>query len=77
MSFAPNQLLKQGAKLVTCAADVVEELPTPIRAALTEAEAPEAEQRNLLAAPNSSEKIYERLSEDPPARIDDFVERCA
>jgi predicted Rossmann fold nucleotide-binding protein DprA/Smf involved in DNA uptake len=50
VSFAPNQLLKRGAKLVTCAADVVEELPTPIRAVLSEAEAPEAEQRNLLAA---------------------------
>ena len=50
MSFAPNQPIKQGVKLVTCAADVVEELPTPIRAALTQAEAPEAEQRNLLAA---------------------------
>lgn len=29
MSFAPNQLFKQGAKLVTDAEDVIEELPTP------------------------------------------------
>jgi DNA processing protein len=78
VSFAPNQLIKQGAKLVTCAADVVEELPTPIRAALTQAEAPEAEQRNLLAAAslNSSEKkLYDLLSEDQPVHIDDIVER--
>jgi predicted Rossmann fold nucleotide-binding protein DprA/Smf involved in DNA uptake len=34
VSFAPNQLIKQGAKLVTCAEDVIEELPTPVRAAL-------------------------------------------
>lgn len=33
VSFAPNQLIKQGAKLVTNAEDVIEELPTPIRAA--------------------------------------------
>src|SRR5229473_3604979 len=50
VSFAPNQLIKQGAKLVTGAEDVIEELPTPIRAALVQAEQPESEQRNLLAA---------------------------
>jgi len=43
VSFAPNQLIKQGAKLVTCADDVIEELPTPVRAALAQAEKPEAE----------------------------------
>src|SRR3979490_2558168 len=50
VSFAPNQLIKQGAKLITNGADVIEELPTPVRAALVQAEQPEAEQRNLLAA---------------------------
>jgi DNA processing protein len=29
VSFAPNQLIKQGAKLATCAEDVIEELPRP------------------------------------------------
>jgi predicted Rossmann fold nucleotide-binding protein DprA/Smf involved in DNA uptake len=38
-SFAPNQLIKQGAKLVTSAEDVIEELPTPVRAVLVQAEA--------------------------------------
>src|ERR1700733_4072593 len=33
-SFGPNQLIKQGAKLVTSWEDVIEELPTPIRAEL-------------------------------------------
>src|SRR5260221_2483964 len=78
VSFAPNQLIKQGAKLVTCAADVVEEVPTQIRAALTQAEAPEAEQRNLLAAASlnrSEKKLYDLLSEDQPVHIDDLVER--
>lgn len=77
VSFAPNQLIKQGAKLVTNGEDVIEELPTPIRAALVQAEQPEATQRNLLVAAslNSSEKkIYDLLSADEPKHIDDIVE---
>ena len=50
VSFAPNLLIKQGAKLVVNAEDVIEELSTPVRAALLRVERPEAEQRNLLAA---------------------------
>src|ERR1700687_4595684 len=78
VSFAPNQLIKQGAKLTTGAGDVIEELPTPIRAALLQAEQPEAEQRNLLAAAalnGSQKKLYELLSAEEPAHIDDIVER--
>jgi DNA processing protein len=80
VSFAPNQLIRQGAKLITNGEDVIEDLPTPIRAALVRAEAPESAQRNLLAAAslNSSEKkIYELLSIDQPVHIDDIVERSA
>src|SRR4029077_14099409 len=78
VSFAPNQLIKQGAKLATCAEDVIEELPTPIRAALVQAEKPEAEQRNLLAAAalnGSEKKLYELLGAEEPVHIDDIVER--
>jgi DNA processing protein len=78
VSFAPNQLIRQGAKLITNGEDVIEDLPTPIRAALVRAEAPEAEQRNLLAAAclNSSEKkLYELLSYDQPVQLDDMLER--
>src|SRR5437879_10159991 len=50
VSFAPNLLIKQGAKLVTCVDDVIEELPTPVRGALSQLERPEAEHRTLLAA---------------------------
>ncbi len=78
VSFAPNQLIKQGAKLVTGAEDVIEELPTPVRAALLQVEQPEAEQRNLLAAASlngSEKKLYEILTADDPIPIDDIVER--
>jgi DNA processing protein len=78
VSFAPNQLIKQGAKLVTGAEDVIEELPTPIRAMLVQAEQPEAEQRNLLLAAslsNSEKKLYELLSAEETRHIDDIVER--
>jgi DNA processing protein len=76
VSFAPNLLIKQGA-LVTCVEDVIEELPTPVRAALTKLEQPEAEQRNLLVAQSltgSGQKIYALLSSDEPRPIDDIVE---
>jgi DNA processing protein len=80
VSFAPNQLIKQGAKLVTCAEDVIEELPTPVRAALVQAEQPEAEQRNLLAAAalrGPEKQLYELLNAEAPVHIDDIVERSS
>ena len=45
MSFAPNQLIKPGAKRVTNAEDVIEELPTLVSAVLVQAEAVGSEQR--------------------------------
>ena len=77
VSFAPNQLIKQGAKLVTGAEDVIEELPTPVRAALVQAEALETEQRNQLAADGLSpteKKIYGLLSAEETRHIDYLVE---
>jgi len=77
VSFAPNQLIKQGAKLVTSAEDVIEELPTPVRAALVQAKVVDSQQRNLLAESelNTSQRIiYGLLSVDQPRHIDDIVD---
>jgi DNA processing protein len=71
-------MIKQDAKLVTNGAEVIEELPTPVRAALVQAEQPESEQRNLLAAASlnaTEKKIYDLLSTDEPKHIDDIVEQ--
>jgi predicted Rossmann fold nucleotide-binding protein DprA/Smf involved in DNA uptake len=68
---------KQGAKLVTNAEDVIEELPTPVRTVLVQAEVLESQQRNLLAADglnNTERKIYELLRAEEPRHIDDLVE---
>ncbi len=77
VSFAPNLLIKQGAKLVTNAEDVIEELPTPVKAALVKAEAVESEQRNLLLVDGLSDvqrKLYELLSAEESRHIDDLVD---
>jgi predicted Rossmann fold nucleotide-binding protein DprA/Smf involved in DNA uptake len=78
VNFAPNLLIKHGAKLVTCAEDVIEELPKPVRAELTQLEQPEAERRNPLVAASltgSGQKIYALLSSGVARPIDDTVER--
>ena len=77
VSYAPNMLIKLGAKLAVNAEDVIEELPTPVRAALVKAERPEAEQRNMLAAASlgaSERKLYELLVVEETRHIDELVE---
>lgn len=77
VSYAPNLLIKQGAKLVVNAEDVIEELPTPVRAVLVQAERQDSEQRNLLAASSlraSEKKVYELLHIEELRHIDELVE---
>lgn len=77
MSFGPNLLIKQGAKLVAGWEDVVEELPTPVRAELLPVESPSQEERTALltAEFSASERtLYALLGTDEAKPIDDLVE---
>ena len=76
-SFGPNQLIKQGAKLVTSWEDVVEELPTTIRAELMPVETTTAEERASLFAESLSpaeRTLYELLGPDQARHVDELVE---
>ena len=76
-SFAPHQLIKQGAKLVTGWEDVVDELPMEIRAELFPVEATSAEERASLLEEGLSpteKKLYELIRADAPIHVDELVE---
>ncbi len=77
-SFAPNQLIKQGAKLATGWEDVVEELPTEVRAELFPVDATSVEERTSLfeqALSPAEKKLYGVLQVEEPTLLDDLVER--
>ena len=76
-SFGPNQLIKQGAKLVTSWEDVIEELPTPIRAELLPVDTTSSEERALLVEkdlPPAEGTLYHLLGVDESRDVDDLVE---
>lgn len=76
-SYGPNLLIKQGAKLVTGWQDVVEELPTPVRAQLGPVETTTAEERASLLVGSLDEPertLYALLSPDAARHIDELVE---
>ncbi len=62
-SFGPNQLIKQGAKLVTGWVDVIQELPTSVRAEL------------LRPTATGEQALYNLLTQDESRHVDDLVER--
>ena len=76
-SFGPNQLIKQGAKLVASWEDVVEELPTSIRAELLPVETTTAEERASLFTQSLSpaeRTLYDLLGPDQAKHVDELVE---
>jgi DNA processing protein len=76
-SFGPNQLIKQGAKLVTGWEDVVEELPTPVRAELLPADVATSEERASLVEESLAPTVrplYALLSMDEARHVDEMVE---
>ncbi len=79
VSFAPNQMIKQGAKLVTSWEDVVEELPTAIRAELFPVEeTTHAERASLFeeALTPGGKKIFRLLGPDESIHVDELVEKA-
>jgi DNA processing protein len=77
MSFGPNQLIKQGAKLVTGWEDVIEELPTPIRADLIPVETASTEERATLvegSLPPVERQLYDLLGVDKARHVDELLE---
>jgi len=77
-SFGPNLLIKQGAKLAASWEDVVEELPTPVRAELMPVETASPEERAALVQADlapAEKPIYGLLSVDEPRHVDEIVER--
>ncbi|MGA7224398.1 MAG: DNA-processing protein DprA, partial [Candidatus Acidiferrales bacterium] len=77
-SFGPNQLIKQGAKLLTGWEDVIEELPTAVRAELLPVETTTSEQRAMLVEESLAPAeltLYNLLTQDESLHVDDLVER--
>jgi DNA processing protein len=76
-SFGPNHLIKQGAKLVMGWEDVVEELPTPVRAELMPVDAASSEERAALIEQDltpTERPLYGLLTVDEARHVDDLVE---
>ena len=76
VSFAPHQMIQQGAKLVTGWESVVEELPTEIRAELFPVQATSPEERASLfeqALSPAEKKLFERIGIEP-VHVDELVE---
>lgn len=77
VAFGPNQLIKQGAKLVASWEDVIEELPTPIRAELLPVETTDGAARASLVEQSlgpSEKALYAMLEVDSARHVDDLVE---
>jgi DNA processing protein len=76
-SFGPNQVITQGAKLVTSWEDVIEELPTPIRAEFLPVETATSEGSAVLVEKDlapAEGTLYQLLAENESRHVDDLVE---
>lgn len=77
-SFGPNQLIPQGAKLVTGWEDVSEELPTAVRTEPLPVETTISEQRATLVEESLAPAeltLYNLVAQDESLHVDDLVER--
>jgi DNA processing protein len=79
-SYVPNHLIRHGAKLVTGWEDVVEELPTAVRAELFPVTNTTGEERAALVEQTLSpaeRTLYDLLGTDAARHIDELVEESA
>ena len=77
LSFGPNQLIRQGAKLVSGWEDVVEELPTDIRAELLPPEQASSEERATLLEGSLSpteKTLFALLMIEQARHVDELVD---
>jgi DNA processing protein len=79
-SFGPNYLIKDGAKLVHTWRDVVEELPTEIKATILSAERGESRIKQVtmeeLPLSDSERKVLKMLSTDDAVHIDQLISKA-
>ena len=79
-SFGPNYLIKDGAKLVQTWRDVVEELPTEMKAAILSAERGETRigqtRVDEIELSDSERKVLKMLGPDQPVHIDQLISKA-
>ena len=79
-SFGPNYLIKDGAKLVQTWRDVVEELPTDMKAAILSAERGEQTAKqarvDVVELTDPERRVLKMLKVDDPVHIDLLIARA-
>jgi len=70
-SFGPNELIKQGAKLVSCADDIIEEFNFKAQGCVQKKSAPEAFSSGLA---NQEAILYEAIASGP-LDLDEIIEK--
>ncbi len=75
-SFGTNGLIKQGAKLVSCADDIIEEFNIPITTNLNK---PEIKETNLdtRVCLSGNESLLYNLISDKPLLLDEIAEKTS
>lgn len=76
-SFGPNYLIKEGAKLVQCCQDILEELPTATKISiLTKNSRDVAIQGELFILSEQEQHIYDHINIGEPRHIDELANIC-
>ncbi|MFH1888720.1 MAG: DNA-processing protein DprA [Candidatus Omnitrophota bacterium] len=74
-SFGTNEMIKQGAKLVSCADDIIEEFNLPPALTTAEQKIKEPADPNGKVVLSDKESLLYNLIQDEPILMDDIAER--